>query len=81
MTYLNILINETQNCLETINEDENDIYETVKAKYDFIYNDWDITSNENIIGENIYNAVLTADNIAANVYSNIYYLYQYYQSF
>jgi len=38
MTYLNIIINETQDCFKTVSENEEDIYNIVKERYDFIYN-------------------------------------------
>lgn len=87
--YLNILINETQDCFngEYLYNDEEEnsknLYEEISQRYNLAYYDWSGTNNSqnySIIGQNIYESVVSSKEIIANVYNNIRELYKYYQT-
>ena len=74
MAYLNILINETQSCF--VNSEQQSIYNIVKDEYDNAYSDW---TDGDIIGENIYNAINTANGSIGQISEHLRNLYQYYK--
>lgn len=92
MTYINILVKETQDYFNGIENES--IKSEIIDKYSFAYSDWsseynksNYDSNDNnddpmtdhMIGRNIYEIVSSAEENIANVYDNIRKLYQYYQ--
>ena len=80
IAYIYFIVNETQDYLNNNNE--------IKNKYNFAYNDWAIENNSgntntldyHVIGKSIYDIVIAADEIAANIYNDVRNLYEYYQS-
>ena len=77
MTYLNLLVEETQSCFE-----DNDLHDTIKEKYSFIYSDWGSLSNsgnKHVIGQTIYDIVLDANEEFASVSESICGLYKFYR--
>lgn len=90
ITYLEILVNETQNQFEI---NDNDIKNELKNKYAFAYSDWssdhnkisynlqeDSLDTDYMIGRNLYEVISTSAENIANVYNNVRKLYQYYQT-
>jgi len=86
MAYIDSLVEETQSCFngEFIYSNNNqsiNLYELMKDRYNFIYNDWDNSNQEGrqIIGQNIYESITSANEEIAAVFDNIRTLYKYYQ--